>query len=137
MTPGDSRWTRRLAEAGALTLLLGSFAAAAIGDATGIVRCEQHHLGTVMEMEAVGAALDDWASVHGRYPTAREGLSAVDDRFDAGEAPRDYFGRPFLYTPPTSDRPYTLSSLGRDGTPGGMGEDADTRWSPTVGVTPR
>ena len=56
---------------------------------------------------------------------------------DAGEAPRDYFGRPFIYTPPTSDRPYTLSSLGRDGTPGGMGEDADTRWSPTVGVTPR
>jgi len=130
-------WRRRLVEGGALTLLLGSFAAAAIGDATGLVRCEQHHLGTVMEMEAVGAALDVWAAERGRYPTEGEGLAVLADQFDAGQAPRDYFGRSFGYAPPTSDHPYVLSSLGRDGVPGGVGEDADTHWSPPRDLTPR
>lgn len=112
-------------------LVLGSFAAAAIGDATGLVRCEQHHLGTELEMKAVGAALDAWAAEHGRYPTADEGLAVIADRFDAGQPPRDYFGRGFVYDPPVGgDGAYALTSLGRDGAPGGIGEDADTIWRP-------
>lgn len=128
---------RRALELGAVALILGSFAAAAIGDATGLVRCEQHHQGTLMEMEAVGAALEAWAGEHGRYPTDAEGLAAIADRFEAGHAPRDYFGRPFRYTAPGPDGgPYTLTSLGRDGVEGGLGEDADTTWRPE-GLTPR
>lgn len=124
-------WLRRGAEGGAIVLVLGSFAAAAIGDSTGLVRCEQHHLGTLMEMEAVGGALDEWAAANGRYPTAAEGLSVVADRFDAGEPPRDYFGRAFAYTPPAEgSADFALTSLGRDGEPGGIGEDADTTWRP-------
>lgn len=126
------RLLRRGVEAGAGALVLGSFAAAAIGDATGLVRCEQHHLGTELEMKAVGAALDEWAAEHGRYPTEREGLDVVADRFSAGEPPRDYFGRPFAYAAPDDEgAPLALTSLGRDGSPGGFGEDADTTWRPT------
>jgi hypothetical protein len=123
-----------------VALVLGSFAAAAIGDATGLVRCEQHHLGTELEMRAVGAALDDWAREHGRYPTADEGLATIADRFDAGAPPRDYFGRGFSYTPPAAGgAAYALTSLGRNGLPGGIGEDADTTWTPTAadGLSPR
>ena len=136
MSPTGRR-LRRGAEIGAFALVLGSFAAAAIGDATGLVRCEQHHLGTELEMAALSGALDAWARERGRYPSAAEGVGVVADRFDAGVPPRDHFGRPFSYRPPRAgDTHYELGSLGRDGTPGGLGEDADTTWRRPAAISP-
>jgi general secretion pathway protein G len=45
--------------------------------------------------------------------------------------PLDPYGRPYLYRSPGEANPdsYDLVSLGRDGAPGGTGEDADiTSW---------
>jgi general secretion pathway protein G len=72
----------------------------------------------------------------GRYPTEAEGLAALLDMpasatgwkgpYLDGEADlTDPWGRPFLYAAPGASAPFSLSTLGRDGTPGGQGEDSD------------
>lgn len=76
-------------------------------------------------------ALEAWSSRHlGNYPPA---LSALIEPDAAGhtllgvlELPKDPWGHEFFYAPPTPGqlRP-TVRSLGRDGRPGGAGEDAD------------
>jgi len=66
--------------------------------------------------------LEAWSAGHlGEYPAS---LSAL---FGAGrERPKDPWGREFVYAPPARGelRP-RLVTLGRDGLPGGTGEDAD------------
>jgi len=43
--------------------------------------------------------------------------------------PLDPWGRPYLYTQPGNHGDFDLLSYGRDGRPGGTGEDADiTNW---------
>jgi general secretion pathway protein G len=72
----------------------------------------------------------------GRYPTEAEGLAALlampastagwRGPYLDGEADlTDPWGRPFLYASPGSSSPFSLTTLGRDGTPGGQGEDSD------------
>ncbi|MEL7092174.1 MAG: type II secretion system protein GspG, partial [Pseudomonadota bacterium] len=72
----------------------------------------------------------------GRYPTEAEGLSVLLSR-PAGdndwngpympkeEALTDPWGRSYIYAPPQDDGTFAIRSLGRDGTEGGSGEDAD------------
>ena len=117
-----------LFEIGGLVTVGGVIAAAIIGDATGWVRCEQHHLGTQMEMQAVASAVRAYESERGALPVE---LGAVADRFDAGVVPDDYFGRPFEYVRPGPyGEDFGLRSLGRDGVEGGIGEDADVWFEP-------
>ncbi|MEN9411521.1 MAG: type secretion system protein GspG [Pseudomonadota bacterium] len=72
----------------------------------------------------------------GRYPSEAEGLSALLAAPDGvtgwkgpyldGEADlTDPWGRPFTYASPADAAPFSLSTLGRDGQPGGQGEDSD------------
>ena len=73
----------------------------------------------------------------GRYPTGAEGLSILVEKpkdadswsgpyIEAREALTDPWGRPYLYkSPGDNDRPYSISTLGRDGVAGGSGEAAD------------
>ena len=80
-------------------------------------------------------ALDQFRLDVGRYPTTEEGLAALNTAPAAiegwggpylkKEVPADPWGRPYVYQQPGSNSELDLSSLGRDGRPGGSGEDAD------------
>ena len=85
-------------------------------------------------------ALDEFRLDVGRYPTTEEGLKAlVEKPADApgwdgpylkkNKVPLDPWGHPYHYKCPGDHGDYDLYSLGRDGEPGGQGEDADvTSW---------
>ena len=92
------------------------------------------------QIELFGLALEAYRLDNDYYPSSAQGLEALRTK-PAGEpearnwrgpylkktVPLDPWGRPYLYKSP-GDRNasgYDLSSLGRDGKPGGTGEDGD------------
>jgi general secretion pathway protein G len=92
------------------------------------------------QLDALDKALDHFRLDVGRYPTSEEGLQALVAQPN-GEArwsgpylkkavPSDPWGHPYLYQQPgTHGGDFDLQSYGKDGRPGGTGEDADiTNW---------
>lgn len=86
------------------------------------------------QIELLGQALDHFRLDTGRYPTAQEGLNALVsnpgvDRWDGPYLkkglPNDPWGKPYIYQVPGAHGEYDLISQGRDGNPGGEGEDKD------------
>lgn len=96
------------------------------------------------QMDVFALALDSYYADATSYPTTGQGLDALRRRPETPPVPRrwrgpylrrsapvDPWGRPYVYTSPGVHDPesYDLSTLGRDGLPGGVGEDADiTTW---------
>lgn len=91
------------------------------------------------QIEAFGKALDQYRIDIGRYPGSAEGLAALVARpggesrwagpYLAKAVPPDPWGRAYVYRAPGQHGDYDLLSLGRDGRPGGEGDDADlTSW---------
>ncbi len=79
-------------------------------------------------------SLDQFRLDTGRYPTTQEGMGALTtnpgiERWDGPYLkkgmPYDPWGRPYHYASPGTHGEYDLYSYGRDGAPGGEGEDAD------------
>ena len=73
-----------------------------------------------------------------RYPTTEQGLAALVNKPSAGPAtpnwkaggyidklPKDPWGNPYQYMSPGIHGEVDMFSLGADGQPGGVGEDAD------------
>lgn len=91
------------------------------------------------QIDALEKALDTYRLDVGRYPSSELGLDALMVR-PGGVAkwagpylkkgiPPDPWGQPYRYKSPGEHGEFDLSSLGRDGKPGGSGEDADiTNW---------
>lgn len=87
------------------------------------------------QIEALGKALDQYQLDTRRVPTQQQGLAALvvkpaDEPNWAGPylkkaVPADPWGHPYVYRSPGAKTDYELLSLGRDGKPGGSGEDAD------------
>ena len=87
------------------------------------------------QIEAFEKALDQFRVDLGRYPSTQEGLGALVTRpADAAKwagpylkktVPNDPWGRPYVYRSPGSKGDFDLLSLGKDGAPGGVGENAD------------
>jgi general secretion pathway protein G len=87
------------------------------------------------QMDAFGKALDAYRIDLGRYPSSEQGLAALTAA--ASENPRyrgpylskavplDPWSRPYNYRSPGQHGEYDLWSYGRDGQPGGSGDDAD------------
>jgi len=78
----------------------------------------------------IKTALEQYAADHGgKFPESLESLvqPGVGARWSLrGEALRDPWGREYLYEPPSdSHAEPRVYSLGRDGLPGGKGDDAD------------
>lgn len=84
----------------------------------------------------LGQALDHFRLDTGHYPSTEEGLAALNAR--PGNEPRwdgpylrralppDPWGRPYQYrSPGENGADYDLLSYGKDGRPGGTGDDAD------------
>lgn len=90
------------------------------------------------QIELLGQALDQFRLDVGRYPTTQEGLNALvtnpglerwDGPYLKKDVPKDPWDRPYHYQSPGEHGEYDLFSYGRDGSPGGEGEDKDvTSW---------
>ena len=97
---------------------------------TNVVRQRQAQAHT--QILALHTALEGWSARNqGRYPPSLDAVVMPDEqgRTLLGGAlalPKDPWGHEYVYARPTpgQQRP-SLCSLGRDGKPGGAGEDAD------------
>jgi general secretion pathway protein G len=88
------------------------------------------------QIEAFEKSLDTYRLDVGRYPTTEEGLAALMAAPAAATAkwngpylkkgiPQDPWGHPYQYRAPGSQGEYEITSLGKDGQPGGTGDNAD------------
>ena len=87
------------------------------------------------QIDALEKALDQYRLDTGHYPSAELGLRALLERplnepkwagpYLRKEVPLDPWGKPYLYRIPGTKAEFEVISLGRDGQPGGSGEDAD------------
>lgn len=87
------------------------------------------------QIDGLGKALDQYRLDVGRYPATEQGLAALMAR-PANEAkwdgpylkkavPTDPWGKPYNYRFPGEHGDYDIYSYGKDGQPGGTGENAD------------
>ncbi len=88
------------------------------------------------QMEAFEKTLDNYRLDIGRYPTTEEGLAALMAAPPSAGAkwngpylkkgvPPDPWGNPYQYRAPGAKAEYEIMSTGKDGQPGGTGENAD------------
>jgi general secretion pathway protein G len=87
------------------------------------------------QIRSLEDALDQYRLDVGRYPTAEQGLAALNAQ-PAGEArwkgpylkkavPQDPWGNAYQYRNPGEHGEFDLFSFGKDGQPGGTGDAAD------------
>ena len=76
------------------------------------------------QIDALEKAVDQYRLDNRRYPTSEEGLAAIQPYLKK-TLPNDPWGRPYVYRIPGDKTEYEVFSYGRDGKPGGTGEDAD------------
>jgi general secretion pathway protein G len=87
------------------------------------------------QVESLEKALDQFRLDMRRYPTAEEGLEALVSKpanattwsgpYLKKAVPSDPWGHAYVYRTPGGKGEFDLFSYGRDGKPGGSGEDAD------------
>lgn len=87
------------------------------------------------QIEALATALDQYRLDTGHYPTTEVGLGGLIERpqnepkwngpYLKKSVPLDPWGKPYLYRVPGERGDYDLVSFGKDGQPGGSGENAD------------
>jgi general secretion pathway protein G len=90
---------------------------------------------TRAQIDALGKAIDQFRLDVGRYPTTEEGLASLvsrpsslskwDGPYLAKNVPLDPWGNAYVYKAPGDHGDYDLFSYGKDGRPGGDGENAD------------
>jgi hypothetical protein len=86
---------------------------------------------TKSDIVSIESALEQFAADHdGRFPIELEPLWTPDEQgrkyLNVGRAPLDAWKRPYLYEPRSrTDEAPRVGTLGRDGAPGGEGDDAD------------
>jgi general secretion pathway protein G len=76
------------------------------------------------QIDALEKAVDQYRLENRRYPSAEEGLVAVQPYLKKA-LPNDPWGRPYVYRVPGPRGDYEVVSYGRDGKAGGSGDDAD------------
>jgi general secretion pathway protein G len=81
------------------------------------------------QIDSLEKALDTYRLENRRYPSAEEGLAAIGPHLKKA-LPNDPWGRPYVYRVPGQRGEYEVFSYGRDGKPGGTGEDADIGLAP-------
>ena len=87
------------------------------------------------QIDALEKALDQYRLDTGHYPNNEQGLKALVERpvnepkwagpYLRKDVPLDPWGKPYLYRAPGEKGEFDLISYGRDGQPGGSGENAD------------
>jgi general secretion pathway protein G len=91
------------------------------------------------QIDALDKAIETYRLDTGHYPRTEDALAALDKQ-PSGETrwqgpylkkavPLDPWNHPYVYKQPGDHGDYDILSYGRDGKPGGEGEDADvTNW---------
>jgi general secretion pathway protein G len=87
------------------------------------------------QIDSLEKALDQYRLDQRHYPSAEQGLDALVAKpqneanwsgpYLKKAVPLDPWGRAYVYRVPGSKGDFDLYSLGKDGRPGGAGEDAD------------
>ena len=84
------------------------------------------------QIDSLEKALDQYRLDTRHYPQALDALNSKPENeaswsgpYLKKSVPNDPWGRPYVYRVPGAKGEYDLYSLGRDGKPGGTGEDAD------------
>ena len=87
------------------------------------------------QMDALEKALDQYRLDTGHYPSTELGLNALLQRpasepkwagpYLRRDVPLDPWGKPYVYKMPGEKGDFDLLSYGKDGQPGGTGENAD------------
>ena len=87
------------------------------------------------QIDALEKALDQYRLDTGRYPSVELGLNALvakpanepkwNGPYLRKTVPLDPWGKPYLYKAPGDKGDFDLVSYGKDGAPGGSGENAD------------
>jgi general secretion pathway protein G len=87
------------------------------------------------QIDALEKALDQYRLDTGRYPATELGLNALLQRpqnepkwngpYLKKAVPPDPWGKPYVYRAPGEKGDFDLISYGKDGAPGGTGENAD------------
>ena len=88
------------------------------------------------QMEAFEKSLDTYRLDVGRYPSTEEGMAALmaapatagakwNGPYLKKGIPLDPWGHPYQYRSPGTKGDYEILSTGKDGQPGGTGENAD------------
>jgi len=87
------------------------------------------------QVESFEKALDTFRLDVGRYPTSEEGLAALINKpanadkwngpYLKKDIPLDPWGHAYTYKAPGSKHEYVITSYGKDGQPGGSGDNAD------------
>ena len=87
------------------------------------------------QIDALEKALDQYRLDTGRYPTTELGLAALVNRpanepkwngpYLRKDVPLDPWGKAYVYKQPGERSDYDILSYGKDGQPGGTGENAD------------
>jgi len=91
------------------------------------------------QIDALQKSLDQYRLDVGRYPGTEQGLAVLVAKpadepkwqgpYLSKAVPKDPWGNDYQYRSPGEHGEYDLLSLGKDGRPGGDGEDADlTSW---------
>ena len=91
------------------------------------------------QLVSLEKSLDQYRLDTGHYPTTEQGLAALytrpaneakwDGPYLRKDVPPDPWGNAYVYKAPGDHGEFDLSSLGKDGQPGGTGEAADiTNW---------
>lgn len=91
------------------------------------------------QIESFGKALDAYRLDTGQYPSTQQGLAALmvqppetpkwNGPYLQKSVPLDPWGRPYVYRAPGQQgADFDLLSLGRDGQPGGDGDNADVSY---------
>ena len=87
------------------------------------------------QIDALEKALDTYRLDVGHYPSSELGLKALVERpasepkwsgpYLRKQVPLDPWGKPYVYRVPGEKGDFDLVSYGKDGQPGGSGENAD------------
>ena len=87
------------------------------------------------QIDALEKALDQYRLDTGHYPTSEAGLNGLQTRpnnepkwngpYLKKDVPLDPWGKAYVYKIPGESGDYDLLSYGKDGQPGGTGENAD------------
>jgi general secretion pathway protein G len=76
------------------------------------------------DIRAIESALNMYRLDHHVYPTTDQGLEALVDDY-LPRTPMDPWNRPYQYLHPGAHGQFDVFTLGRNGQPGGEGEDAE------------
>lgn len=76
------------------------------------------------DLRAIESALNMYRLDNHDYPSTDDGLQALVSKY-LPRTPKDPWDRPYVYLSPGAKGEFDIYSQGRDGAPGGEGEDAD------------